>query len=454
MQFAQVHRAFGHTLQWRAVELVQEGQRPLVHAVGHQQHFNALFLEHFQLRAVPGRSHRVGGDVVDGFLAVLHAGFVVGKAHADTFSGAGCKAQQLGDFVFVGEVFAQPFFQYRTKFSIELGVLACIGFGGSFFFGRQHIGHAICAVGAGQLVFAGHVFQHGQHAAGVAFADGLHIAAFLQQFTAHVQGQIGGIHHAFDPAQVRGHQRLGIVHDEHALDIQLDAGFFVPVPQVLRGFCRDVQQLRVLGAAFHAVVAPGQRSILVVADVFVEIGVLLVGDVLLAARPQGAGRVDGFPLVFFDVFAFLAVPLFFLHQHRQADVVGVFADHGLQLPVAQVFRRIVAQVQSHAGAANWAVDGFHLEVAGASADPAHAFSRWQASAAAFDGDFVGDDEARVEAHAKLANQLCVFLLVTAHAVHEFFGAAFGDGAQVVNRLLGAHADTVVGDGDGFGFFVE
>ena len=33
-----------------------------------------------------------------------------------------------------------------------------------------------------------------------------------------------------------------------------------------------------------------------------------------------------------------------------------------------------------------------FEVAGASTDPAHAFSRWQASAAAFDGDLVSHDE--------------------------------------------------------------
>jgi hypothetical protein len=54
LQLAQVHRALGHALQRRAVELVQVVQRPLVHAVGHQQHFDALLLEDFELRAVLG----------------------------------------------------------------------------------------------------------------------------------------------------------------------------------------------------------------------------------------------------------------------------------------------------------------------------------------------------------------------------------------------------------------
>jgi hypothetical protein len=56
-------------------------------------------------------------------------------------------------------------------------------------------------------------------------------------------------------------------------------------------------------------------------------------------------------------------------------------------------------------------DGFHFKVAGAAAAPAHAFFGLQASAARFDGDAVGHDEARIEAHAKLADELGVFFLV-------------------------------------------
>jgi hypothetical protein len=71
------------------------------------------------------------------------------------------------------------------------------------------------------------------------------------------------------------HQRLGVVHDEDALDVQLHAGGLLAVPQVDRRLGRDVQQLRVLGGAFHAVVRPGQRVLVVVADLLVELLVLL-----------------------------------------------------------------------------------------------------------------------------------------------------------------------------------
>ena len=48
----------------------------------------------------------------------------------------------------------------------------------------------------------------------------------------------------------------------------------------------------------------------------------------------------------------------------------------------------------------------------------------------------------------------VALLVAAQFAHEVAGAALGDGAQVVNRLLLAHANAVVADGQRLGGFVK
>ena len=45
-------------------------------------------------------------------------------------------------------------------------------------------------------------------------------------------------------------------------------------------------------------------------------------------------------------------------------------------------------------------------------------------------------------------------LVSAEFAHELTRATFCNRAQVVNRFLLAHADTVVSDGDGFGVFVK
>jgi hypothetical protein len=93
-------------------------------------------------------------------------------------------------------------------------------------------------------------------------------------------------------------------------------------------------------------------------------------------------------------------------------VVGVLADDGLQLPGLEELGLLVAQVQDHVGAALGAGDRLQLVLAGALAAPAHALALGrQAGAARFHRDAVGDDEARVEAHAELADQVGVLLLV-------------------------------------------
>ena len=436
-------------MQRRAVELVQKAQRPFVNPVRHQQHLDAFFAEDFELRAVFGGGQVVSGDVVNRFLAFFHARFVIGKTDAHGVAGGAGKTQQLGDLVFVGKVFAQTFFEHRAELGVKLGKLACVFF--VFFSGISN-----------RDIMLGQIFQHGQHASRIAFAYGFDVAAFLQQFTADVQGQIGRVHHAFDKAQIGGHQGFCVVHDEHAFHIQFDTGFFVAVPQIERRFARHIQQLCVFSAAFHAVVAPGQRVFKIVADGFVKLGVLFVADVFFRSGPQRAGFVDGFPFVGHHHFARLVVfaffPFFFAHQYGQRNMVGVFANDGFEFPVAQVFVGVIPHVQDDVRAAFFLRDGFHLKVAAAAAGPAHALLGGQTGAAGFDHDFVGDDEAGIKTDAELTDQRAlvfgVRLLVAGEFTHEVAGAAFGDGAQVVNRFLLAHAYAVVADGQGFGGLVK
>ena len=240
----------------------------------------------------------------------------------------------------------------------------------------------------------GQVFQHAQHALGAAFTDGFHIAAFLQQFTRHVQGQVSRINHAFDKAQVGGQQRFGVVHDEDALDVKLDARRLFAVVQILRRFGGDVQELGVLGAAFYPVVGVGQRGLKVVAELLVKLVVLLRRDVFFGARPDSVALVGGFPFAGFHhatgltatgfvawVDQLAVFPLFLFHQDGQADVVRVFANDAFEFPGAGVVQCVVAQVQRHAGAALGTVNGFDLKVARAAAGPAHAFSCFHARTA-------------------------------------------------------------------------
>ena len=195
-----------------------------------------------------------------------------------------------------------------------------------------------------------------QHALGAAFADRLHVAAFLQQFAADVQRQVGRVDHALDEAQVHRQQRLGLVHDEDALDVQLDAGGLLAVPQVERRVRRDVQQLDVLGGAFHPVVRPGQRRLVVVADLLVELLVLLGRDVLLGPGPQRAGLVDGFPLVGEHHLAALVRPSPSFHSSLRIRMGSeMWSEYlpmmDLSFQVDRYSRGVLAQVQRDAGAA-------------------------------------------------------------------------------------------------------
>ena len=122
LQAAQIHCTFGYALQRRALVLVQIVQSPLVHAVGHEQHFNTFFLEHFQLGAVFRSGQSVGGDVVHRLLAFLHARFVIGKGHAEGITLGGGKTQQLGKAVLVRKVFAQAFLKNGAELVVKTGV--------------------------------------------------------------------------------------------------------------------------------------------------------------------------------------------------------------------------------------------------------------------------------------------------------------------------------------------
>lgn len=137
-------------------------------------------------------------------------------------------------------------------------------------------------------VVFGQLVQHLQHTLGQRAAQVLRHAAVLQDLARHVQRQIVGIDQATHEAQVVRHELLGVVHDEHALHIQLQAVLVIAVPHVPRRLRRDVQQAGVFLLALHPVVAPAQRIGEVVGDVFVELFVLFVGHVSLAAGAQSA----------------------------------------------------------------------------------------------------------------------------------------------------------------------
>ena len=89
-----------------------------------------------------------------------------------------------------------------------------------------------------------------------------------------------------------GQQLLGVVHDEDALDVELDAGLVVGLVEVERGLGGDEEEGGVFERAFGAGVEPEERVFRVAGDGLVELLVVVVGELGLGAAPQGAGGVD------------------------------------------------------------------------------------------------------------------------------------------------------------------
>ena len=127
------------------------------------------------------------------------------------------------------------------------------------------------------------------------------------------------------------------------------------IPQIPRGPGRDIQQAGVLLIPLHLVVRPGQRLFKVVADVLVELLVLLVLDIARGPGPERGGAVDLLPLPFTDAFLFpfgRLLRLGFLPQlDRNADVIGILADHRAQAPVVEELALLFLQMEDHVGAA-------------------------------------------------------------------------------------------------------
>ena len=417
---------FRHRLERLTVELGQIAHHPLVDAIGKQQHFNAFLTQQFQMRAAFRGGVAVGGNVVNLLLPFFHAGDVLFQRHGlrgGVGMGAG-ETQQFGDGLLVSLIFRRPLFQHEAKLLPEGLIFFRVVF-------RQFFQHL-------QGAFA----QRGSQIAGD--------AAVLKDFTRHVQRQIVRVDQAADETQVVRHKLLGVIHDEDALHVQLQAVFMIAIPHIPRRLRRDIQQAGVLLLTFNAVVAPGQRIAVIVGNVLIKLVVFVVFDFRLIARPQRLGFVNFLPAN--DGFAVNVFALF--NFHRQRDVIGVFADDRTHAPVVEEIVLAFAQVQRDLGTAIGFVNVGNGIFAFASGFPEDAVFGAVARRAGTDGNFIGNNKRRIEAHAELANQLAVFRLVRAHGLKERFGAGLGDGAEMVDDLIAIHTNAVIGDGQGAVVFIK
>ena len=269
------------------------------------------------------------------------------------------------------------------------------------------------------------------------------------------------VDHALDEAQVIGHQLFAVVHDEDALDVEVDPGLALTHEQIERRRRRNEQQRLVFESTFGLHRDDLERLVPGVADVLVELLVLVLGHLVLGASPQRLHRVDRLGLD--GDLGLLALGrrrrTSDIHADRPRDEVGVLLDQFLDLP----FRRVVVQavlgilghqVQGHGATLRCLV---HM------LERVRAFAgRFPARRVIFTGtagqqrDLVRDHERGVETDAELTDQFfrCRCILGFLELTTYLGGAGLGERADQVDDLVTRHADAVVADREGARRFVD
>jgi hypothetical protein len=277
--------------------------------------------------------------------------------------------------------------------------------------------------------------------------NALDIARLLQDLARDVERQIVGIDDPAHETQVYRHQLLGVVHDEDATHIELDAVAGGTFEEIEGGSRRDVQELRIFLLAFDTGVHMRQRIFEIMRNMLVELLVLLVADLRLGASPQGRSLVHRFVFVGDDLGLLLLVPFLLLHHDRQGDVVGILADDLAHFPVRQKLVLAFTQVQGHFSAALRPLDHLDREIAFSRRFPTDRLIGLEAGTAGYHRHLVGDDIRRIETDAELADQMRVLGLVAGQRRKELAGSRFGDCSEVLYRFFARQADAVVGDAE-------
>ncbi len=134
----------------------------------------------------------------------------------------------------------------------------------------------------------------------------------LKHLARNVEGKVLRVHDALDEVEVLGNELLAVLHDEDAANVELDVVLVLAVlEEVERGAARDVEQGAELELALDGEVLDGEVLLPVVGEALVKLAVLLLGDVVRVAGPDGLRLVE---LLVFDelLLDFLLLLLVFL----------------------------------------------------------------------------------------------------------------------------------------------
>ena len=295
----------------------------------------------------------------------------------------------------------------------------------------------------------------------------------MQRLTRNIERHVGRVHDTAHKVVVVGQQVVALLHNQHVGAVERQALLVVLAVQIERGAARHKQQGIVLERAL-GMEADGARWIVkVVERGLVELVIVLllnIGAVLLPDRRHG---VDGLELLVVLVLGRVVIAsilglgllaaLGHHHLDRVTHIVAVLLNQALEAPLGQeaivglglavgIELLVLAQRQDNIGTVLGALavlDGITLKTIRLP----HVSGVLPIGAA--DNLYVaGNHKGRVEAHAKLADDVDIGALLLGVLGLKLLGAGMGDGAQIALELLGGHANAVIRDGNGAGVFIK
>ncbi len=284
-------------------------------------------------------------------------------------------------------------------------------------------------------VLRGQGFQLAQDAAGQRLAHLRDLRIVLQHLARDVQRQILAVDDTAHEAQIGG-QKVGVVGDVDAPDIELDAALAGGIEEVERPRRGSEQQHRVGQPSFRLVVERHGGLVEAGGETAIRLLVFFRLDLRFGPLPERARRVD---LTRFGPD----------ELDRKLNVVRIGPDHALDLGGLEVALGVLLQMQHDLGPARHplalrVVRRRDLEALPARAAPDPSLGRTRAAARHLDA--VGHHEGGVESDAEPADQPCPVLGLREPA-DEGARPRARHRAEIVDQLLPVHADAGVADGE-------
>merc|ERR1719506_1165031 len=315
--------------------------------------------------------------------------------------------------------------------------------------------------------------------------DDLEDLGTLEHLSGNVKRKVLGVDNTLDEGKELWDEVLTGVGDEDTADVELDVALLLGWLELVEWspLWHEDHGLE-LKLALDGEVLDGEVVLPVVADVLVEGGVLLLGDLVRVAHPEWLLLVHELPLVsdlldgllllllllvlidllnlWLVVIAILVLILILIvgdlllgglldpEGDRVVDELGVLLDELLDAFLVEVLLLVILEVEDDLGTAGEVLVRIWGDGEGAASGRLPDVLLIVVVLGVH-GDGVSDEEGGVETDTELTNHGDIS--ASLDGLHEGLGAGLGDGSKVVDHVRLGHTDTGVGKGEGVVRFV-